>query len=197
MSLAAEKRQNGQMTDGVEPPESHVLRYIDRDEFDLILYDPKVAARAKEILKLAESVSTWGDLRRLQATTSPELVDPILACLWDQWNDGAWEFGFGFDEDDPDMPTISDRDALMTAFPDERPLTVTTTDEDGPIFMDPFDPVAMGVPEGLQGYYVEQSGTLSVWNAPNADDLAEIRQVAEELGWKFEEGNYGEIPHFV
>jgi hypothetical protein len=185
------------MTDEVELPESHVLRYIDRDEFDLILYDPKVAERAKEILNLAESVSTWGDLRRFLVTTSPELVDPILASLWDQWNDGPWEFGFGFDEDDPDIPTIRDRDALLTAFPDERPLTVTTTDEDGPIFMDPFDPVAMGVPEELRGYYVEQSGTLSVWNAPKADDLAEIRQVVEELGWKLEEGNYGEIPHFA
>jgi hypothetical protein len=174
---------------------THVLRYIDWAD-NLILYDPRVAARAKEILNLVQSVSTWGDLRRLQAT-SPELVDQIIARLWDQWDsgDGAWEFGC--DLDDPDVPTAKDMDAFLAAFPDEQPLTVEIVNGDGePILMDPFDPVAMGVPEALHRYYVEHSTMVSSWFAPTIEDLDEIRRVAEDLGWTVGEGDLSEVPHF-
>jgi hypothetical protein len=183
------------MTSEVESSESHVIRFIDRRD-DLILYDPKVAARARKIVNLAESVATWGDLRRLQATTSSELVDPILARVWDQWDggEGAWEFGF--DEDDPDVPAFHDVSALIAGFQEEQPITVKTENEDGPILMNPFDPVAMGVPEQLHRFYVEHSTMVSAWFAPTSEDLNEIRRVAEDIGWKVEEGDSIEVPYF-
>jgi len=176
--------------------ESHVLRYVDRD-YDLILYDPKAAALAKRILEAAESISTWGDLRRLQTTASAEIVDPIVDHLWDQWDggDGAWQFDLA--EEYPDLSTtVKGVDAFLSVFPDEQPLEVRTNDDDGPTFMDPFDPVVMGVPEPLHRFYVEHSTMVSSWSSPSSEDLDEIRQVVEELGWNFEEGDVNELPHY-
>ena len=41
-------------------PRSYVIRYIEQDDEDIILYEPTTPARAKAIIAMAESVSTWG-----------------------------------------------------------------------------------------------------------------------------------------
>ena len=95
------------------------------------------------------------------------------------------------------MPTPKDMTAFLGTFPDDQPLSVRTANDDGePILMDPFDPLAMGVPEALHRYYVEHSTMASSWFAPTSEDLNEIRRVAQDLGWKVEQGDWNEVPYF-
>src|SRR5271165_7038631 len=60
-------------------------------------------------------------------------LDPIVSRLWDQWDGGDGASEFGLDQDDPIIGTISSATELMVAFPDERPLTITTANDEGPL----------------------------------------------------------------
>jgi hypothetical protein len=174
-----------------------VLRFIDRDGEDLILYEPSAAARAKTILALAESISTWGDLRRVRESRPSELVDPIVQYLWEQWKDpDQREWVFEVDENDVNPPDPQNVEQLLVAFPDDKPLSVPVDGEDGPTFMDPFDSALMGVPSALDKYYIEQSTMVSMWHSPPSEDLPSIRHDAEGLGWRVEEGSYNDLPHY-
>ena len=184
------------MTPEEKVPVARVLKYADR-ESDLILYEPGAAGQAVLALGLAGSVSTWGDLRRLQASEPPELVDPILDHVWEKWDDGAGASRFGLDEDDPDLPAPKSFEDLSRIFPDEQELTISGADGFEPLFMDPFDADCMGVPKELQRFYVDQSTMASTWSAANSDDIPEIRRAAESLGWRLEEGSLEDLPHFA
>jgi hypothetical protein len=78
-------------------PVARVLKFADR-ESDVILYEPGAATRARRILGLARSVSTWGDLRRLRSSEPADLVDPIRDYLEEEWAFGAGASKFGIDE---------------------------------------------------------------------------------------------------
>jgi hypothetical protein len=184
------------VTPGETVPVAKVLKFVDR-ESDLILYEPEAAARALSTLFLADSVSTWGDLRRLRSSEPADLVDPILDHLWEEWADGAGASTFGLDEDDPDLREPKSFEDLSGIFPDDQELSIRVAEENGdPLFMDPFDPDCMGVPKELRRYYVDQSTMMSTWFAPESADLPEIRRVAEGLGWRVEEGSLEDLPHW-
>ena len=183
--------------------DERVLRYVDRDGDDLILYEPSAAAQAKTILALAESISNWGDLRQVRETHLSELVDPIVQYLWEKWqnkDERDWVFKLDDEavaEELADTPRVQNWEQFLTAFPDDRALSVPTVNEDGePIFMDPFDSTVMGVPPELYEYYVEQSTMVSMWWSAQSEDLPSIRHDAEELGWRVEEGRYDDFPHY-
>lgn len=182
--------------------EERVLRFVDRDGDDLILYEPSAAAEAKTILALAESISTWGDLRRVREGHPSELVDPIVQYLWEKWQDKDerdWVFKLGEEavaEELADAPRVENLEQFLTAFPDDRALSVPVDGDDGPVFMNPFDSTLMGVPPELDQYYIEQSTMVSMWWSPPSEDLPSIRHDAEELGWRVEEGSYDDLPHY-
>jgi hypothetical protein len=184
------------------------------DEGDMILYEPSAAARARHILRLAESVSTWGQLRAIQRAEASELVEPILEFLWDEWEQGEGAYGDdddaydeddAVDEDDDDdaddknnVPLFSPREDFLSYFPDERRLDIETFDET-PRFMDPFSPHTMGVPEGLHRFYVlHDSGSPGggQWWLADVSDLTEIREEASRLGWDLVEGSLEDLPHY-
>jgi hypothetical protein len=188
------------------PTTRPVLRYVDRGADDLVLYEAGVAARAKSVIELAESVSSWGDLRRLLAEDS-EGVNMILDHLWLQWDggDGAAMFGFEIENDEDEdenaltdvVPVFESRAAFVEYFPDDEPLEVPIDNDDGePVFLDAFDPGAMGVPPELLPYYVEHVGAIDYWYLPEPSSLPEIRRTLEELGWDLEPGSMDELPHY-
>lgn len=184
------------MSSNREVKPTAVLKFVDRGS-DLILYEPEAATRACQILGLARSVSTWGDLRQLSTSEPKELVEPILEHVWDVWDggDGASSLGVGDDESDP--PGVASVDELLRVFPDERALQIPGLDvNDEPMFMDPFDPECVGVPKELRHFYVDQSTMSSTWWAPSSDDLPKIRAAAELIGWRLEEGTEDDLPYW-
>lgn len=184
------------MTQDPAAPVARVLKFADR-ESDVILYEPGAATRARRILGLARSVSTWGDLRRLRSSEPADLVDPIRDYLEEEWAFGAGASKFGIDEENEDLSEPRSLDEFSTTFPDDRELSIPVTEDGGDkLFMDPFDPWCMGVPKELHRYYVDQSTMSSTWFAPRSEDLPEIRRVAEGLGWRVEEGSFEDLPHW-
>jgi hypothetical protein len=132
-----------------------------------------------------------------RSSDPPELVEPILDHLWNEWEDGAGSSRFGLDEDDPNVPEPKSREELLGIFPDEQLLSIRTTNDDGePLLMDPFDSECMGVPTELQKYYVEHATMVSTWSSPESTDLPEIRRVATALGWRVEEGSFEDLPRY-
>ena len=165
----------------------------------MILYEPSTAARATRVLELADDISTWGQLRAVNGQGPPEDVEPILQFLWDDWEEGEGAWRFGFDEEEDEVPFFSSRAEFLDYFPDDEELTIETFGDEGPRFMDPFDPAAMGVPEAMRRFYVEQDGggpASGVWYLANLSGLAEIQAEATRLGLNLVEGSLGDLPHF-
>ena len=79
-----------------------VLKYIDRDAYDLILYEPSAATRAKKVVALADSISTWGELKRMRQTMSSEVIEPIIDHLWTTWDGGNGALSLGLEDVDED-----------------------------------------------------------------------------------------------
>ncbi len=184
------------MTGPIREEQRQILRYVDHYG-DLILYQSDAAARGKELLRVAESVHTWGDLRRVISEEPPEVRAALVERLWTQWHDEDRSELFGVDPDDAENLGIRGPDDLLARFPDDDPCTVDPADGNGePALADPFEPKEMGVPAQVHDLYAEHSTMVSHWYLPTTDDLAEIRRRLVAIGWDLEEGSLDDLPHY-
>ena len=172
-----------------------VLRYVDYYG-DLILYQRDAAARGKQLLRVAGSVHTWGDVRRVISKEPPDVRATLVERLWTQWHDEDRSELFGVDPDDAKNLGLRGPDDLAR-FADNDPCTVDPADGNGePALADPFEPEEMGVPDQLHDLYAEHSTMVSHWFLPTIDDLAEIRRRLAAMGWALEEGSLDDLPHY-
>jgi hypothetical protein len=160
-----------------------IVRWVTNGADEVILYDPGAARRATRIVSQLEKIASWRDLGRLVKRGAPAGQE-ALDYLWDEWCGGRLTAKGSLPN-----AIASPRD-LLDSMPGGAAVQVTNRTDDGTFrFIDPYDPLQMGVPTlVVQRYGVERSNLVNYRTVLLQQDLASIRSTLEALGWRLRRG---------
>jgi hypothetical protein len=155
---------------------------------EAILYEPSAARRARRFVAAIDSIACWEDLGRLVAERNPAGLE-ALDYLWDEWCGGGLTAGclVPLPGCEGRFPGGAD---LLDAVPGDTRLQVSNRFEDGGFrFIDPYDPVQMGVPTLVfDRYSVSRSNLVDYREVVPQCHLAFVRSTLEALGWRLRRG---------
>jgi hypothetical protein len=156
----------------------------------VILYEHSAARRACRLVAALASIACWGDLAHLVKREDPA-GEEALEYVWDEC---CGEFGnedLGIpDGFDPQESRIASGRALLGVVPPETPLHVANRTEDGGFrFIDPYDPLQMGVPRlAIDRHAVERLDAAGYRNVVLERHLDFVRNTLAALGWRLSRG---------
>jgi hypothetical protein len=164
------------------------VRWIAHGAEEAILYEPSAARRAVRFVTALQSMACWGDLRRLVQRRHPAGLE-ALDHVWDEWCGGVLTARRLRLPPGCDGRFAGGRD-LLDAVPGHTRLRVSNRFEDGCFrFIDPYDPVQMGVPAlVVDRYSVRRSNLVCYREVVPLAHLTFVRSTLEALGWRLRRG---------
>ena len=160
------------------------VHWIPHRTDEVILYERSEAQRASRFVAALDAVGCWGDLGRLVDHGDPA-GQAALDYLWDDWCGGRDADDLGVqDASDPRWSRMAGSRDLLDLVPPATSLLVSNRIGDGGFrFIDPYDPMQMGVPR----LAVDRHGQWDVVASRQVileRHLAYVRSTLEALGWR-------------
>ncbi len=168
---------------------------------DVVLYSPDAAGQATALLDLAESISTWADLRSALEQHPDLTMDIIERSVYDWRNEldsGVYDADLTEEEVEALLRAGSPLE-LVLAMPGHLPCPVQIEDEDGPSLVNPINLGEMGVPEAVIKQFGEHrdSGMIGrPWIGFPEEALPNFTQLLNEMGIGVEPGSLSDLPFF-
>jgi hypothetical protein len=160
-----------------------LVRWIGRGADEVVLYEPATVRRATRMVSELEKIACWRDIARLVNRDAPAGRE-ALEYLWDEWCGGE------FNTDGSSSPAITSPRGLLHFMPPGAALRLSNRTDDGACtFIDPYDPLQMGVPIlAVQRHAVIRSNLVSYRVVLLQRDLTAIRRTLAALGWTLRHG---------
>jgi hypothetical protein len=171
------------LAEQARPDRRGIVRWIRHGADEVILYEPWAARRSVRLVSQLEEIACWRDVGRLVQCGAPAGRE-ALDYLWDEWCDRKLRA-----RSRPAAALASARD-LLDFMPGSDAVRVTNQMGNGAFrFIDPYDPVQMGVPIlVVQRHGVERSNLVSYRRVLLHQDLGCIHRTLEGLGWRLRPG---------
>jgi hypothetical protein len=158
------------------------VRWINNGADEVILYESRTARDAVRMVAQLEKISCWRDLQRLVRRGAPA-GRVALEHLWDEWCGNL-------SADSTHPGAVSCAGDLLDVMRGEAEVHVTNRGDDGIFrFVDPYDPLQMGVSIlVVERYGVERSNLVAFRKVLLRRDLACIGATLGALGWALRRG---------
>jgi hypothetical protein len=158
---------------------------------EVILYERSAAQQAGRFITAQDAVKCWGDLERL-VRSGEAAGQEILDYLWDEWCGGLSPEDLGLrDAGHPRWTRVASGRDLLALVPPDTTLHVSNRTADGGFrFIDPFDPMQLGVPRlAVDRYGVERWEVVAYRKVMLERHLPYIRSTLDALGWRLRQGS--------